>query len=87
MSGEAHFTGLKLKSKKLKSGNYQVKFYLDSDNGKTKYGYLLAEPRTPVREVVERIYEKLMNSTVDVRHQHLLSLGKVVQEREVMLFG
>jgi hypothetical protein len=45
---------LKIKSKKLNSGRFQVNF---STQGFSDgfYGYLLAEPKTPVREVVQKI--------------------------------
>ena len=45
---------LKLSSKRLNSGRFQVNFsthFLSQEF----YGYLLAEPQTPVREVVEKI--------------------------------
>ena len=45
---------LKLTSKRLDSGRFQVNF---STHGFSQefYGYMLAEARTPVREVVEKI--------------------------------
>jgi hypothetical protein len=45
---------LKLKSKRLGSGRFQVNF---STHGFSQecYGYLLAEPKTSLREVVEKI--------------------------------
>jgi hypothetical protein len=49
---------LRLKSKKLDSGRFQVSFSTEgflSDY----YGYLLTEPRTSLREVVEKIERHL----------------------------
>lgn len=45
---------LRLKSKKLDSGRFQIDF---STEGLAEgyYGYLLAEPRTSVTEVIEKI--------------------------------
>lgn len=45
---------LKLKSRRLHSGRFQVDF---TARGFTQecYGYLLAEPQTSVREIVEKI--------------------------------
>ena len=50
---------LKLSSKRLKSGNYQVKFYLTKPEHKGLYGYLLTSGGTSVRDVVTRIYDRL----------------------------
>lgn len=45
---------LKITSKRLDSGRFQVNFSTQTTSEEF-YGYLLAEPRTPVREVVEKI--------------------------------
>jgi hypothetical protein len=45
---------LKLKSKRLISGRYQVNFSTEGFSSEF-YGYLLTEPQTPVREVVQKI--------------------------------
>ena len=45
---------LKMKSKRLESGNVQIDFSIEGF-AKEYYGYLLAEPKTSVREVVEKI--------------------------------
>ncbi len=50
---------LKLSSKRLKSGKYQVKFHLTKAEHKDLYGYLLTSGGTSVKEVVTRIYDRL----------------------------
>ncbi|MBL7853840.1 MAG: hypothetical protein JNL17_05555 [Cyclobacteriaceae bacterium] len=45
---------IKLQSKKLPSGRYQIHFSTTGPEGDW-YGYLLAEPRTPLQEVVMKI--------------------------------
>jgi hypothetical protein len=45
---------LNLTSKKLNSGRFQVNFNTEGFSQEL-YGYLLAEPKTSVREVVEKI--------------------------------
>lgn len=50
---------LKLSSKRLKSGKYQVKFYLTKPEHEGLYGYLLTPGGTSVKEVVTRIYDRL----------------------------
>jgi len=45
---------LKMTSKRLNSGRFQVNFSTHL-NSQEFYGYLLAESQTPVREVVEKI--------------------------------
>src|SRR5262245_38703377 len=49
---------LKLKSKKLDSGKFQVNFSTEGFRS-DYYGYLLAEPQTSLREVVEKIQRNL----------------------------
>lgn len=44
---------LRLKSKKLSSGRYQVEFSFGQPE--VYYGYVLAEPRTPLRELMQKI--------------------------------
>ena len=49
---------LKITSKKLNSGRFQVNFSTEGfSEGLSHefYGYLLAEPQTPVRDVVKKI--------------------------------
>lgn len=81
---------LKLKSKKLDSGRFQVNF---STHGflMDYYGYMLTEPETPVREVVEKIQRHLgAVETSDKYFQpNLFSLGKgkrEVNSGRVMIF-
>jgi hypothetical protein len=50
---------IRIFSKKLSSGNCQVKFFLDSGSGKPYYGYMLATPGQKLSEVITRIYQKL----------------------------
>lgn len=49
---------LKLKSKKLDSGRFQVDFATEGFRSDF-YGHLLAEPQTSLREVVEKIQRHL----------------------------
>jgi len=50
---------LKLSSKRLRSGKYQVKFYLSKPENNGFYGYLLTSGGTSVKDVVARIYDRL----------------------------
>lgn len=79
---------LKIKSKKLGSGRFQVDFATDgfSDN---YYGYVLAESKTSVREVVEKIQRHLEAvKTSDKYFQpNLFSLGRrEVNSGRIMIF-
>ena len=79
---------LKLKSKKLDSGNYQVNFSTEGFRS-DYYGYLLTEPRTSLREVVEKIQRHLgAVQTSDKYFQpNLFSLGRrQTSSGKVMLF-
>ena len=68
---------LKLKSKKLESGRFQVNFATEGFRSDF-YGYLLTEPQTSLREVVEKIQRHLgAAQTADKYFQpNLFSLGK-----------
>jgi hypothetical protein len=79
---------LKLKSKKLDSGNYQVNFSTEGFRD-DYYGYLLTEPRTSLREVVEKIQRHLGAVQTSDRYfqPNLFSLGKRhTNSGKVMLF-
>ncbi|MFZ6001509.1 MAG: hypothetical protein ACOYW3_13445 [Bacteroidota bacterium] len=79
---------LKIKSKKLDSGRFQVDFATDgfSDN---YYGYVLAESQTPVREVVEKIQRHLEAVQTSDRYfqPNLFSLARrEVNTGRIMIF-
>jgi hypothetical protein len=79
---------LKLKSKKLDSGKYQVNFATEgfSDD---YYGYLLAESKTSLREVVEKIQRHLgaAQSSDKYFQPNLFSLGKrQINSGRIMIF-
>ncbi|MBR9998158.1 MAG: hypothetical protein KFF73_04265 [Cyclobacteriaceae bacterium] len=52
---------IRIFSKKLSSGNCQVKFFIDSSAGKPYYGYMLATPGQKVSEVITHIYQKVQD--------------------------
>jgi hypothetical protein len=79
---------LKLGSRKLLSGKYQVNF---STEGPTEefYGYLLAEPQTPVREVVEKISRHLeaMHCSERYHQRNLYSLtNRQINTGKILIF-
>jgi hypothetical protein len=68
---------LKLSSKKLLSGRFQINFSTEgSEEG--YYGYVLAESKTSVREVIEKIGHHLeaIHQTDRYFQPNLFSLGK-----------
>ena len=76
-------SGIKLKidSKKLNSGNYQVRFQTSTNNVKFNYGYVLAQQGTSLKDVLDKIREELskMHQRDLYFHAHLYSLGKTKQ--------
>jgi hypothetical protein len=64
---------LKLKSKKLDSGKYQVRFSTEGFRS-DYYGYLLAEPRTSLREVVEVPAESLFARPAPEQHRQCVAV-------------
>ena|SRR5688572_5549724 len=79
---------LKLKSKKLESGRFQVHFMTEGFRSDF-YGYLLTEPKTSLREVVEKIQRHLGAAQTSDRYfqPNLFSLGrKAMNSGRVMIF-
>ncbi len=72
-----HFN-LKIESKRLISGNFQVKFFAGLRQKQTFYGYVLVDAACTLKEVVLRIKSKLslIQSQKDFRQRHLYSIGK-----------
>lgn len=79
---------LKIQSKKLHSGRYQVNFSTDVSSC-NYYGYLLAEPNTSVNEIIEKISRHLDAFTNEERYfqRNLFSLGKrKVNSGKILIF-
>jgi len=79
---------LKLTSKRLKSGKFQVNF---STVGFTQecYGYLLTEAKTSVNEVIEKInrHVSAMQSSDRYYQRNLFSLSrKEVNSGKILIF-
>lgn len=75
---------MKISSKRLASGNYQVKF-----NSGGYYGYLLAEPGTRVSEVIAKInaHLKAMEHRERYFQRTLYSVGAYApQSHRILLF-
>lgn len=72
---------LKIDSKKLNSGKYQVRFQANRNDDKVRYGYVLADQGSTLNGVMEKIREELikMNQRDLYFHAHLYSLGKTKQ--------
>ena len=79
---------LKLSSKRLDSGRFQINFSTEGfDDG--YYGYLLAESKTSVREVVEKISRHLQafHQTDKYFQPNLFSLGnRKINSGRIMIF-
>jgi len=79
---------LRLKSKKLESGKYQVGFTTEGIRPNF-YGYLLAEPSTPLQEVVAKIKRHVERMANRPRYfqQNLFSLGnRQVNAGKILIF-
>lgn len=80
---------LKLKSKRLKSGNCQIQFFISSGDMQTHYGYLLATADTTLKEVVGRIESKVKNDARGrTNDNHLFNLKDRHRNNEnILLFN
>ena len=69
---------LKLSSKKLKSGKCRVKFHASMEKSKRLYGYILADAGESVKDVVNKIVNRLnsVKSRDNIHHINLYSIGK-----------
>lgn len=78
---------LRISSKRLKSGKVQVSFKYFSNENREHSGYLLAEPKTSLKEVVNKIMSDLSESSSHRFHKHLFSLGKIRQNRDLVILN
>jgi hypothetical protein len=69
---------LRLFSKRLSSGNYQITFHAKKENEDKKYGHVLVPKGSSLKEVVLTIRSELrqMRNGDNYYHGHLYSLGK-----------
>lgn len=63
--------GLQIESKRLQSGNFQVKFNLKFEDGIHKKGYVLAKPGITLKEVVSEIQKNLTMSFINYPDKEL----------------
>ncbi|MEQ8904121.1 hypothetical protein [Ekhidna sp.] len=79
---------LKISSKKLNSGRYQVKFFATIRRDKELYGYVLVEADETLKSVIKRIRRRLkeLDSSVEYHHFHLYNIGQETQPSNVIIF-
>lgn len=68
---------LKIQSKRLDSGRFQVNFSTNHIPDGGFYGYLLAEPKTSITDIVNKIsrHVEAMNNSERYFQRNLFSLG------------
>jgi len=77
---------LKILSKKLRSGKVQVSFEVQNAEMVNFQGYLLTEPKSTLKEVVDKIKHRVISgSGIDIHHSALYSIGKLPKEEEFFL--
>ncbi|MEM6642917.1 MAG: hypothetical protein AAF616_08060 [Bacteroidota bacterium] len=69
---------LKISSKKLASGRFQVKFSATIKGGRRIYGYVLVDPSETLKSVTGKIKDHLQanDQSHDHQHLHLPTIGK-----------
>jgi len=77
---------LRLTSKRLKSGKIQVKFQVSGAESSGQYGYLLTEPKAPLKEVVAKILNNYSIGLTMGYHRHLYNLGGKGQDVDMLIF-
>ncbi|MEQ9403771.1 MAG: hypothetical protein RIM99_09315 [Cyclobacteriaceae bacterium] len=79
---------LRITSKKLKSGNYQVKFFASVKEQKELYGYLLVGADETLRGVIRKIRQRLRS--VDLYEEgpyfDLYNMRSDIHEPNFMIF-
>ena len=78
---------LKISSKKLTSGRFQVKFFATIKSDKQLYGYLLVESSETLKSVINKIRKRLkvLDHTHEYQHFHLYHIGKESQDESNFL--
>ncbi len=73
---------LRINSKKLSSGRFQVKFSATIKSNKQLYGYILVESSETLKSVIEKIRKRLkvLDKSYEYRHFHLYQVGRRHQE-------
>lgn len=79
---------LRIISKRLNSGRYQVKFFATVKRDKKLYGYVLVEADETLKSVIGRIRKRLkvLEASVEHRHFHLFNVGRDTQPSNLMIF-
>lgn len=80
---------LRISSKRLNSGRYQVKFFATIREEKDLYGYVLVNADETLKTVIKKIKSRLqtIDSTSEHNHFHLYSIGHQSQdELNFMIF-
>jgi len=77
---------LKLSSKRLKSGKVQVKFQVNTTHSGYQYGYLLAEPKASLKDVVAKILNRYDHGISLGNQRHLYNIGRQKQATEMLFF-
>ncbi len=75
---------LRLFSKRLSSGNYQITFHARKENQHKKYGHVLVPKGSTLKEVVYMIKSELLKTNQGdlYHHGHLYSLGRPAQRNQ-----
>ncbi|MBS1491345.1 MAG: hypothetical protein JSS93_12535 [Bacteroidetes bacterium] len=79
---------IKLQSKKLNSGNFQVGFSTEGTSA-GYYGYVLSEPQTPVGDVIQKIERHILAMADSERYfqRNLFSFGhRKVHSGKILIF-
>jgi len=79
---------IRISSKKLNSGKYQVKFYAFLEENQI-YGYTLVDSGTTLKTVVDKIRKRLVciNYSNDNSHFHLFNLNTSQKDlNQIMVF-
>lgn len=80
---------LRITSKKLSSGKFQVKFFATIKKEKELYGYVLVDSDETLKSVINRIRKrlKILDSSIEYKHFHLYNIGQEVDvEPNFMIF-
>jgi hypothetical protein len=69
----------------LRSGKVQVKFMVSGLSKREKYGYLLADPKASLKDVVQQIFESFDHGLAVGYQKHLFDVGKTKQETSMLI--
>ena len=79
---------IKISSKRLQSGKFQVEFKIETEDHYSRHGYMLTEPSASLKEVIRKIMDRIaqVKTKEMLYHGHLYNIRREVQQKDLIIF-